>query len=130
MKKLISAALICLTLSSTAMAECNFATDIEVMADGRRIYSKECHIKVGEMKRDIGLLTTQVADYQKVIELKDLALTKANERADLWMNTSFKLQDRMNVIDEMKSKNQWLMFGLGVLTTGVAAYALNQSLRK
>jgi hypothetical protein len=130
MKKLIAAALIAISLSNVAMANCDFSSGITKNADGSFTYTRDCHLKVGEMKRDLEVANTQIGEYKKVIDLKDLALVKANERADLWMNTSFKLQDRMNVIDDMKSKNQWLMFGLGVLTTGVAAYALNQTLRR
>lgn len=130
MKKLIAMAMIVLSLSNVALADCDFSTGISKNQDGSYTYTKDCHIKVGEMRRDLDAANVQIVEYKKVIELKDLALVKANERADLWMNTSFKLQDRMNVIDEMKSKNQWLMFGLGVLTTGVAAYALNQTLRR
>lgn len=130
MKKLIATVLVAITLSNVAMADCDFKTGVEKLPDGRFAYSSECHIKVGEMKRDNGLLTTQVADYQKVIELKDLALTKANERADLWMNASFKLQDRMNAVDELKSKNQLLTFFAGVAVTGLAVWGAGQLVKR
>lgn len=126
MKKIISTILIAVTLLSTsAMADCDYSKIVKNV-DGSYTYSKELHICVGEMKRDLDAATVQLGEYKKVIELKDLALTKANERADLWMNTSFKLQDRMNTIDELKSKNQYLAFGLGIVLTSLAVYGAGQ----
>lgn len=130
MKKLIAMLMITLTFSNAANAACDFSTGISKNADGTYTYSKDCHVAVGQMKYDLEAANKQVDDYKRVIELKDLALTKSNERADLWMEASFKLQDRMNTIDDMKSKNQWLMFGLGVLTTGLAVWGAGQLVRR
>lgn len=126
MKKLIAAALIAISISNVALADCDFSTGITKNDNGTFTYTKECHIKVGEMKRDLDLANTQIAEYKKVIDLKDLALTKSDARANLWMDTSFKLQDRMNVIDELKSKNQYLAFGLGIVVTGLAVWGAGQ----
>jgi hypothetical protein len=67
-------------------------------------------------------MTLQIADYKKVIDLKDLALTKSDERTQLWMNTSDNLQDRMNKIDDTAKRNEWVFFGLGALTVVAAGF--------
>ena len=69
---------------------------------------------------------TAIIEYKKAIDLKDLALTSSNTRADLWMNTSFKLQDRMNSVDDIKNKNQLLMFFAGVAVTSLAVWGAGQ----
>lgn len=121
MKKLIAAALIVLSLSNIAMADCDFSKVIH-NADGTMTYTKELHICVGQLKEDLDSANTQIVAYKQAIDLKDLAFTKANQNADLWMNTSFKLQDRMNEVDSLKEKNQYLAFGLGILVTGLAVW--------
>lgn len=126
MRKLIASALLLVLVSNTAMADCDFSTGITRQPDGNYLYTKECHVKVGEMKRDLDLANTQLVQYTKVIELKDLALSKADARADLWMNTSFKLQDRMNAVDDLKSKNQFLTFLVGVAFTSLAVWGAGQ----
>lgn len=130
MKKTISTILAMCMISNVALADCNFATDIETLPDGRRAYSKECHIKVGEMKRDLEIANKQVETLNKAIELKDLAMAKSNERVELWMNTTYKLEDRLNKIDSLQSKNNWIMFGLGVVVTGAAVWGAGQLVRK
>lgn len=126
MKTFVSALLIALTFSNFAVADCNFATDITKNDNGTYTYTKECHIAVGVMKRDLDSDDAQLAEYQKVIDLKDLALTKSNANSQLWMDTSFRLQDRMNSVDSLSSKNQLLTFGLGVVFTGLAVWAAGQ----
>jgi len=125
-KKLLTMILAMCMISTTAFAECNFKTDIETLPDGRRAYSKECHIKVGEMKQDLEIATQQVALLNRSIELKDLALSKSNERLELWMNTTYRLEDRLNKIDSLQAKNSWVMFGLGVVVTGAAVWGAGQ----
>lgn len=126
MKKLISTVLAMCMISNVALAECNWKTDIETLPDGRRAYSTECHIKVGEMKRDLETANQQVVVLTKAIELKDLAYAKSNERLELWMNTTYKLEDRLNKIDSLQAKNSWLMFGLGVVVTSAAVWGAGQ----
>lgn len=122
MKKFIALLLLVVSFSNVAMADCDFSTGITKQADGNYLYTRECHVKVGQMKLDLEAANKQVADYSKAIDLKNLALTSSNTRADLWMNTSFKLQDRMNAVDELKSKNQLLMFFAGVAVTSLAVW--------
>lgn len=113
-----------------AFAECDFSTGIEKLPDGRYAYSAECNKKVGKMVQDEKDRQEQIA--QKDVQLKDLGvqLDAQIKSRQLWMDTSTKLEDRVNQMETMKSTNQWLYFGLGVLTTGVAAWAIGQAGRR
>jgi hypothetical protein len=126
MNKLTSIFVISAFLSNVALADCNFKTDIVEQKDGTFIYTEECHIKVGEMKQDLEIAQDQIKDYKKAIELKDLAITRADERADKWMNVAYKLEDRMSTIDDLRSRNQWLYFGFGVGLTALAVWGAGQ----
>lgn len=128
-QKLISLLLISCFISNVSLAECNFSTGVTRLEDGSYKYSKECHIKVGEMKQDLEIANKQVEQLNKVIELKDLALSKSNERVALWMDTTYKLEDRLNKIEGLQSKNHFLYFGLGVVTAIGAAYAASKLIR-
>jgi hypothetical protein len=126
MKKFVAILLAMSLFSNVALAECDFSTGISRNDNGTYTYSKECHIKVGEMKYDLGVKDLQIEKLNKALDLKDLAITKADQRADMWMNTTYKLEDRINTIDQMRSNNQWIAFGLGALTMFAAAYAASQ----
>jgi len=113
-------------LSNIAFAECDFFTGISKLSNGNFEYTAECHKKVGKTVADLKDREEQVAKLEKIIELKDLAINIQEKRADLWMNTSMKLEDRVNTIEQYKSTNQWLYFGLGVLVMGVAVWGAGQ----
>lgn len=108
------------------MADCDFSTGIEKLPDGRFAYSSECHKKVGKLVADAKDRDEQVT--QKDIQIKDLGvqLNIHKERAQNWMDTSLKLEDRVTQMEAMKSTNNWLHFGLGVLTTGIAVWGAGQ----
>lgn len=126
MKKFVSVAILVAILSQSAFAECNFKTDITKNDDGSYRYPRECHLKVGEMKQDNEIKDAQIADYKKAIELKDLALVKTEERADKWMNTAIKMEDKLLKVEDLQSKNNTLHFGLGVATAILAVWAAGQ----
>lgn len=111
---------------STAHADCDFATGIRPNADGSYNYSHDCHLKVGQMSKDLDSANAQIVDYKKAIELKDLALTKSDERANLWMNTSLTLEKDLQEVDNLRSKNETLYYGLGVVTAVLAVFAAGQ----
>lgn len=125
MKNLIVAVMILLCLPLSAFAQCDFSTGI-TKTDQGYLYTNECHIAVGQMKHDLGVAQAQVSLLQKSLDLKDLTITKADARADLWQASTFKLEDRINTIDQMRSTNNWMYFGLGVLTVFAAGYAASQ----
>lgn len=115
-------------LASNAWADCDYANVVK-NGDGTFTYSKELHLCVGNMKQDLSIATQQNDKLGKALDLKDLAITKADQRADLWQASTFKLEDRINAIDEMKDKNNWMYFGLGVLTMFAAGYVASQAYR-
>lgn len=128
MKKLITILMVILLLPISAFAECDFTDGKGVSkVEGGYLYTKECHIAVGQMKYDLGVSTEQLGKLNKALDLKDLAISKADQRADLWQSATFKLEDRINTIDQMRSSNNWMYFGLGVLTVFVAGYAARQA---
>lgn len=130
MNKLVSLVLLFAFSANVALADCNFKTDITLLSDGGYRYSKECHIHVGELVQDNSIKDKQIGDLNKAITLKDLAIGKETQRADLWMKTSLDLQDRMVKIDDLKSKNEWLYFGLGVITTVGAGYMASRLIQR
>jgi len=116
--------LMVLTQQST-IASCDFSTLVK--SNGFYQYSVDCHIKVGKTIQENELRVEQVEKLNKVITLKDLAISKSSERIDLWKSTSYKLEDRLLKHDAMSRKNDWVLFGGGVLTTILAGWALGQA---
>lgn len=127
MKKLSSVLLSICLFSNIAMADCDYSRIVR-NENGTYTYTKELHLCVGEMKQDLAIAEGQNEKLRKAIELKDLTIQKADQRADMWMNTSFKMEDRINTIDKMRSTNSWLYFGLGVAAMFAATYAAGQVL--
>jgi hypothetical protein len=111
-------------------ADCDFSTGIQKLDDGRYAYSVDCHKKVGKMVADEKDRQEQLA--QKDIQLKSLGtqLEYQDKRVQLWMDTSNKLEDRVNQMEALKSRNQWLFFGLGIVVTGAAVWGAGQLNRR
>jgi hypothetical protein len=126
MRKLLVALTIACLLPFSAMADCDFKTGITKNENGTYTYTRECHIKVGELRQDLDIANEQNLKFTKALELKDLAINKADQRADMWQQTAFKLEDRITTIDNMRTSNQWIMFGVGVATMFAASYAASQ----
>jgi hypothetical protein len=129
MKEIISSILVFCMLSNIAMADCDFSKGITPGPNHTFIYTEECHLEVGKIKQQNNTLTAQLGDLTKAIELKDLALTKADTRTQLWIDTNDKMSDRLTKIDETYKHNEWLYFGLGVLTTFAAGYIAAQAIK-
>ena len=109
-----------------ALADCDFAKDIKEMPDGTYSYSKGCHIEVGKRVKRLILVDQQVVELEKTVELKDLALSKQTERANLWMDTSVKMQDKIIAYDSAAKASKWFDFGLGVGVTVLSVWAAGQ----
>lgn len=129
MKNIVSILLVINIFCYSAFADCNFATGITPGPNNTFIYSQECHRKVGQLVDQNKSKDAQIADYVKAISLKDLAYTAADQRATLWNDTAAKLEDRLQKVDSLQSKNETLYFGLGVLTTFAAAWAAGKLMR-
>ena len=125
MKKIISSLLL-LIISTNAFADCDFSKGITVGPNDTYIYNKECHIKVGQLVQDNKIKDSQISDLNQAIQLKDLALTKSDERVQLWMNTSYKLEDRLTSINSLEKKNEVVYFILGIAVTSLAVWGAGQ----
>ncbi len=123
MNKLVSLVSALALFSNVCFADCDFSTGVKENPDGSRTYTKECHIRVGELVQDNQTKDNQIQIYKSAIELKDLAITKADERTQNWMDTSLKLEQNIQTMDSLKSHNEWLYFGLGVLSVFAAGMA-------
>jgi hypothetical protein len=134
MKKLASLALIVSLFSQnvfavTTTAPCDW-TQIKSNSDGTYIYNAQLNLCVGQLVQQNKIQLEQIADYQKAITLKDLALTQSDQRAQMWSTTSDQLENRIQAIDSAEKHNEVLYFGLGVLTTFLAAYGAAQIIHR
>lgn len=120
------ATLLALSIPMQAFANCDFKTGIEKMQDGRYAYTLDCHKAVGKLVADSKDKDDQIAALSKTIDLKDLGLKTQEQRAQLWMDTSLKLEDRVNQMEAMRSTNNFLYFGLGIVVTGAAVWGASQ----
>jgi len=109
------------------MADCDFSTIKET--DQGYLYSQECHRQVGKLVKDEAERKEQIAKLNKSIELKDLVIDKQEERIKLWMDSTEKMEDRVNSIEKWKSTNQWLYFGLGVVTTSLSVWLASKAMQ-
>lgn len=111
--------------SNNVFADCDWSKVVD-NPNGTHTYSDALHICVGQLVQDNATKTQQVDDLTKAISLKDLAITKADDRATLWMDTSLKLEDNIQKMNSLKGTNEWIYFGLGVLTVFAAGMATSQ----
>lgn len=125
MKKLISIIAAITLFSNLAFADCNFK-DLVHNPDGTVTYSKADHICVGQTVQDNATKAQQIDSYKKAIDLKDLAITKSDARAQNWMDTSLKLEDNVQKMDSIKKQNEWIYFVLGVVATSLAGITAAQ----
>lgn len=108
-------------LCNQVFAGCDWA-QIKKNPDNTFTYPENLHICVGKLVQDNKVKDQQLSDLTKAISLKDLAIKEADGRATLWSDTSSKLEDRLQKVDSLEKKNEWLYFSLGVLTTFAAGY--------
>jgi hypothetical protein len=109
-----------------AHADCEFSTGIKPNPDGSYTYSKECHLQVGKNFKELSLLKDENKQLRKTIELRDLALVKQEERVQLWMDTTYKLEDRINTMDRIRETNKFLYILMGVGITALSVYGAGQ----
>jgi len=119
MKKLIC---LLLLISNVASASCDWST-IKQLPDGGYEYSPALNLCVGNLVQQNKVQTQQIADYTKAISLKDLALTAADQRTQIWTTTAENEQDRMTKLTTEQHHTDFIYFGLGVLATIGAGFA-------
>lgn len=125
MRQSLISVLVFSLISNSAYAICD-SKDIQKQEDGSYRYSKECHNEVGKTFGALEKREQQVEKLEKVIELKDLSLDKSYERIEMWRDTTYKLEDRVNTMEQMKKNNEVLYFILGIAVTGLAVYGAGQ----
>lgn len=118
--------LLSLVVSVPSYASCDWSKDVSKNSDGSYTYSKQCHLEVGSSLEELDLRRKQVDELNKTIELKDLAIKYSEERAQLWMDSSLKMNDRLNQYEASRSREPWLYFGIGVAATVLSVWAAGQ----
>jgi hypothetical protein len=111
---------------SPAYADCDFSKDIQKQADGSYSYTKDCHVEVGKKVGALEKREKQVEQLEKVVELKELALDKSYQRIEMWRETTYKIEDRANSMEEFKKRNETLYFVLGIVAGGLIMYGASQ----
>lgn len=125
MKKIIALVAALSVFSSTCFATCDWSK-ITKNPDGTYVYSQALNLCVGQTVQDNSTKDKQIQDYKKAIDLKDLAITKSDARAQNWMDTSLKLEDNVQKMDSYKKQNEWIYFILGVVATSLAGITAAQ----
>lgn len=124
--KNILVALLALSLPLNSFAaSCDYANDIKKV-EGGYLYTEGCHIEVGKKVKGYTILSKQVEELEKTITLKDLALTKSDERANMWMNTSVSMAEKVTAYETARSADAYKNVALGVLGTVLAVWAAGQ----
>lgn len=117
--------LVCV-ISLQSFALCD-SKDIIKNENGTYTYSRDCHLEVGKTFKELELRKQQIDELKASLILKDSLTVKLEQQSQLWMDTSFKLNDKIQKYEQYKSDNQWVTFGAGVLTTVLAAWAVGQA---
>lgn len=125
----VSILLVFAIISNTVFADCDFATGITPGANGTYVYSKECHVKVGQLVKENEAQASAIQDYKSAITMKDLALQSSDKRATLWYDTSEKLEGRLQKVVELERGNNLLYFGLGALTILASGWMASKLMR-
>jgi hypothetical protein len=126
--KIVSVLILLSIFSNIAFADCDW-TKIKDNGDNTFTYSKELHLCVGSLVQDNKVKTEQLTKLNQALELKDLAITKSDQRVALWMDTSEKMQERISKAESLQSKNDFWYFGLGIASAVAAGWMASQLIR-
>ena len=124
-KRLLTLVLV-LTISSQAFALCDFKNDIKENQDGSYTYTRSCHVEAGKAFGKVSLLEDRISLLEKKIELKDLTIDRYDKRTELWIDTSFELNDKLQKYENLKSQDRWVSFGLGIGVAILSVWAAGQ----
>lgn len=125
-----------------SLAACNWEKDI-VKTDKGYLYPSDCHGEVGKVfksnilrKEQIKELNGQIKDIEaskeklsKSIELKDLALIKADEMSMRWREESYNQHERLLKQKRLSETNNWIYFIGGFLAASASVYAAGQIIK-
>lgn len=112
-------------VSTISYAECDFSTGITKVDNGY-LYTIECHKEVGKLVKDNADQATQINYLKEAMKYQDDMIAKERQRAELWRDYSYKAEDRMMSLQKYNQMSGWLYFGLGIVTTVAAGFALGQ----
>ena len=118
-------------VSHSALADCNPSSNEHIYkstsySPPKYVYSVDCHIDYGRLRKIEGKRQEQADHLNKSITLKDLAITTANDRVNVWQKTTYNLQDKLLTIEKNNSRLKWIYFGIGILTMAGATYGASQ----
>jgi hypothetical protein len=101
-------------------------TKITPNPDGTYIYSALLNRCVGAIVQDNKTKTIQIADLYKAVDLYKQTIQTDEQRIQNLMLTLSQVSARVEHAEELQKSNDKLAFGLGVLTTLVAAEAMSK----
>ena len=128
MKKIASLLVLISLFSNLAFADnCDF-TKIKRLPDGGFEYSPELNLCVGRLVEDSKVKDQQITDLTKAIQLKDLAIKDSDERANMWLTTSTREQERIVKIDADQKTSNLIYFGLGVALTVLSVWGASKAI--
>lgn len=113
-------------ISNMAFASCNWSEDVKKNQDGSFSYSRGCHLEVGASLEELDLRRRQVEELKKSVELKDLAISYSEQRTQLWIDSSTKMNERLNQYEAARANAGWVYFGVGVAVTVLSVWAAGQ----
>jgi len=111
-----------LTVTTNDGTRCDFST-IKANADGTYTYSATQNSCVGKIVQDSATKDQQLADLYKAITDYKLTIQTDEQRIQNLMLTLGQVNERINKAESLQKDNDKLAFGLGVLTTFLAAEA-------
>ena len=128
LKKTITASILIAFLSAqTAFADCKWATGVKRAPDGTHYdYSKDCHKRVGNTVQELDKRKEQVKELN--LSLKDLTIAydEKEKENEVLMKGMEKLDDKVDALEKLESKNKVLWFFIGVGVTGLAVWGAGQ----
>jgi len=107
--------IVVMLMSNIAFADnCDWST-IKTMPNLDYEYSPALHLCVGNLVESVKTKDAQINDLNAAIQLKDLAIAKADQRTQLWQTTADNEQDRLSKIESSQKTNDFWYFTLGVV---------------
>lgn len=144
---IICMSLMVLLVSQNATAACDWSTGIKELPNGNYSYSRECHGEVGvigkalkstrealearkeeseALRAEVTELSTANTKVKKSLELKDLALDRADTIALKWRDETYNQHERLLRQEKLAQSKSWLYFGGGIGLTILSVWAAGQ----
>lgn len=105
-----------LLISTSSFAECNWR-EISKQSDGSYKYPKSCHLAVGKLVLDEKDQTEAIGLLKESLRKKEEALSKEKQRAEVYKDTTEKMEEKVEKIDQLRKTQRWYYYAAGILTT-------------